>query len=69
MIDVIVYEYNVKKPVKVIPCKTESQALKVEKGLNRNMNHNRFYTMIGESSKLKEAEEYGLGHMQGRGAA
>lgn len=48
-----VIEYATESVVKEIPCNTEREALRVDRGLNMNLNHERFYTLVDESTKEK----------------
>lgn len=49
-----------KKPVRIIPCKSERDAEKVEAGVMINMDHSRYFTNILTGSELEEY--YGVRH-------
>lgn len=49
-----------KKPVQIIPCKSERDAEKVEAGVMINMDHSRYFTNILTGSELEEY--YGVRH-------
>ena len=52
--EVVVCEYGIKDPVKIIPCETELKAVKTEKDLNMNLNHDKFYTDTRLAGVIKE---------------
>ena len=41
-----VFEYEADQPVKEIPADSQRQAERIECGLNINLNHNRYYTVL-----------------------
>ncbi|MFF2532352.1 hypothetical protein ACFVS2_25920 [Brevibacillus sp. NPDC058079] len=45
---VVIKEYDTNVVVKEISCDSQREAEKVENGVNRNLNHDQFYTDIEE---------------------
>ena len=43
---VLIKEYGSEDIVKVIECSTQRQAEKVDDGININLNHDKYYTVI-----------------------
>lgn len=56
MYEVRVIEYLSEEVVKRIPCDSERKADKVDSGLNINLDHDRFYTVIDEVSRVTPRE-------------
>ena len=46
--DVLIIEYDTEEVVKRISCPTERRAEKTDEGVNLNLDHDRFYTVIEE---------------------
>ena len=41
-----VVSYDTEEIVKEIPCKSEGQAAKAERGVNINLNHDKYFTFV-----------------------